>query len=293
MMVQINQGERFLFKLDSDIPPARLKGPVTVAVDPGKTNMAVVIGHPAGMIYCILQLSSPGRHNDSTTHCMEFKRFFRQFLAKTELHAVGIEAVISKRGLNYHHSAKVLHEVRSQLIDVFYADFGKKPEEINNWSWKSHVLPDGYRSQSEKGSTRWFRKAYALYGNSDVTDAIGIFRYMVRDSEKNFPIRCECPEAAPQGMQVSVLYKKPANIRTFDYNENYSIFANAAYFANRSIDPGVTCVSRDKLSTADIERYFVAKVEEVFLLVKKEYKQGTQRGIPVPDSVGDRGSSYT
>jgi hypothetical protein len=244
--------------------------PVVVAVDPGKTNMAVVIGHPAGVIYAIIQMSSPGRENDATTYCMEFKRFFRQFLANVKIHDVGIEAVISKRGLNYHHSAKVLHEIRSQLIDVFYADFNKRPREINNWAWKSYVLPEGYRGRSEKGSTRWFQDIYTLYGTSDVTDAIGIFQFTIKDHKYSFPLRCTRPEERLFDTQIRFLYDKTPVAREFEYNSELSVFSNAVYYTNRSTLPGMARVSVETLRDRDIQQYSVRNIGEVYLLVSKK-----------------------
>jgi hypothetical protein len=268
-MVRVNQDNPFWFGMKSTVSPVAINDPVVIAVDPGKTNMAVIVGHPAGIAYYVLQFSSPGRKNDSTTYCMEFKRFFRQFLENTTIFEVGIEAVISKKALNYHHSAKVLHEIRSQLIDVFYSDFGKRPEEVNNWAWKSYSLPEGFRGQSEKGSTRWYRREYAMYGSSDVTDAIGIYNYLIRDSKYTFPIKCKSPEQVYFKPDIRVVYSKPEQARVFDFNENYSIFSNAAYFVNRSIVPGVAKIPVDSLSKEDIERYCIVNLEEVYLFVEK------------------------
>jgi hypothetical protein len=200
---------------------------------------------------------------------MEFKRFFRQVLANTKIHAVGIESVISKRGLNYHHSAKVLHEIRSQLIDVFYADFGVRPIEVNNWSWKTYALPDGYRSQNEKGSARWFSKEYALYGSADATDSIGIFQYLTRESMYTYPLRCVSPESAYPGTKSKIVYTKVDCGRTFEFNGMYSIFSNAAYFSNRAALSGIARLDFAELSEDDIERYSIKNTEEVYLVVTK------------------------
>jgi hypothetical protein len=57
------------------------------------------------------------------------------------------------------------------------------PHLIDNWSWKSGVLPDEYRTRKhKKGSKDYLKDIGSPYGSrkDDVTDAVMIFKYIMQ-----------------------------------------------------------------------------------------------------------------
>lgn len=157
--------------------------------------------------------------------------------------------------MNHHHSSMVLTEIRANLIDLAYSLTGQKPLEINNWAWKYAILPDGMRSQSEKGSTRFLPEIYKRYGNADVTDAICMYRYII---EKQcgpyviFPNRAEKALAPYKAFLVPSGSKMASTARRFQYEKSLSLEENCTFFANRTWERGVASVDVSSLSLEDI-----------------------------------------
>ena len=260
MQVQINTGPRVLYNPLMEVTKLPVRGDIAIAIDPGKTNMAAVIGNPNGEIYAVLQFSGAGRATDTSDYCQDFKRYLKAFLANTNVYLAGIEAAISKKGMEYHYSSFTLTEIRGQLIDLFYSLTGHKPQELNNWAWKHYVLPEGYRSQSEKGSARFLKDWYEKYGNADVTDAVCMFMYLTRESRQSYVISCEEREEPIAPYQIAIYPPSFLNVpqfRRFVYNPAFSLQDNAIYYANRSFGVGIAEVSVDELSMEDIYKHAV------------------------------------
>lgn len=258
MQVQINLNAPFEYRAGQKIKPFNFCGDIVLAADPGKTNMAMTVGTPFGTQLCILQFRAPGSAYDTSDYCHDFKDFLSRFFEGCHFAYFGIEQAISKPGMNHHRSSMVLTEIRANLIDLAYSLTGSKPLEINNWAWKYAILPDGMRSQSEKGSARFLSDVYRLYGNADVTDAICMYRYII---EKHcgpyviFPNRSEKPLApfkvflVPPGSQIA------AKARRFQYEKGLSLEENCAFFANRTWERGVASVGTDALALEDIYKH--------------------------------------
>lgn len=255
MQVQINLSAPFEFKAGQKIKPFNFCGDIVLATDPGKTNMAMAVGTPFGTQLCILQFRAPGSAYDTSDYCHDFKDFLTRYFEGCRFFYFGIEQAISKKGMNHHHSSMVLTEIRANLIDLAYSLTGQKPLEINNWAWKYAILPDGMRSQSEKGSTRFLPEIYKRYGNADVTDAICMYRYII---EKQcgpyviFPNRAEKALAPYKAFLVPSGSKMASTARRFQYEKSLSLEENCAFFANRTWEKGVASVDVSSLSLEDI-----------------------------------------
>lgn len=257
MEVQINTGPRFLYNRTMPVQPLNMRGDVVIVIDPGKTNMAMAIGSPSGTVLCIVQFSGAGRHIDNSDYCQDVKAFIKGFLKNVDIYDFGIEQAISKRGMNHHHSSMVLTEIRGSLIDLGYELTGKKPQELNNWSWKSYVLPEGYRSQSEKGSARYLKDWYNLYGNADVTDALCMLTYITRDYRDTYVLRVTRAETPIVPFTVAIYPPSMLNskLRRFVYNPSLSIEENAVFYANRCTDVGIAEVTVETLGIEEIYKY--------------------------------------
>lgn len=260
MQVQINLNAPFEFKAGQKIKPFNFCGDIVLATDPGKTNMAMAVGTPFGTQLCILQFRAPGSAYDTSDYCHDFKDFLTRYFEGCTFSYFGIEQAISKKGMNHHHSSMVLTEIRANLIDLAYSLTGRKPLEINNWAWKYAILPDGMRSQSEKGSARFLSDIYKRYGNADVTDAICMYRYII---EKHcgpyviFPNRAEKPLAPYKAFLVPLGSKIASKARRFQYEKSLSLEENCAFFANRTWEKGVASVDVMSLSLEDIYNHAI------------------------------------
>lgn len=265
MQVQINLNAPFEYHIGQQVPKFNFCGDLVAAIDPGKTNMAMVVGTTFGTRLCILQFRAPGAAYDNSDYCQDFKEYISKYFSGCHFKAFGIEKAISKQGMNYHHSSMVLTEIRANLIDLAFELTGSKPIEINNWSWKYATLPDGYRSQSEKGSARLLSSVYAAYGNADVTDAICMYDYLVKQVPTPVTIK---PDRAEQPLANYKAYILPAGnpasktARRFTYEPGLSFEENCAYFINRTWEAGVAALNVDDLTLQDIYSHAVGFMTE-------------------------------
>lgn len=259
MEVQINLDRPFLYTTGDPVPEFKFTGDLILAVDPGKRNMALTIGNPQGNVLAIVQFRAPGRDNDNSEYCQDVKTFISTFLHGRHIKVFGIEQAISKKGMNYHHSSMVLTEIRANLIDLAFQLTGRKAFEINNWSWKYAILPDGLRSQSEKGSAKFLAKTFEQYGNADVTDSICMYRYVLQKCYQVAPIII--PSDVEQPIVPFEIRIIPAGTyaaqqpQQFYYDQTYSLEENAVYYANRTYQLGVCKVPVSKLSLEQIYKY--------------------------------------
>lgn len=255
MQVQINLNPPFEYRAGQKLKPFNFCGDIVLATDPGKTNMAMTVGTPFGTQLCILQFRAPGSTYDTSDYCHDFKDFLSRYFEGCRFAHFGIEQAISKKGMNHHHSSMVLTEIRANLIDLAFDLTGEKPLEINNWSWKYAILPDGMRSQSEKGSSRFLSDVYAKYGNADVTDAICMYRYIIEKKCGPYviiPNHSEAPLSTYKAFLVPPGSKVAAKARRFQYEKGLSLEENCAFFINRTWERGVATLDVDALSLEDI-----------------------------------------
>lgn len=259
MQVQINMNKPFEFKAGQELSHFGYTGELVSAIDPGKTNMAMVVGTTFGTQLCIIQFRAPGSGYDTSDYCRDFKDFISRYFKDCTFKLFGIEQAISKKGMVHHHSSMVLTEIRANLIDLAYNLTGHKAVEINNWSWKYAILPDGMRSQSEKGSARFLPEVYSTYGNADVTDGICMYRYLIQEyclpAPVIIPNKAEAP-LAPYSLHILPKGAVGAkDSRRFNYETHLSLQENCAYFINRTWERGVALVSLDCLSLEEIYKY--------------------------------------
>lgn len=286
MQVQINLNEPFEFSAGDRLPAFAFTGDVVVAVDPGKTNMAMTVGTPDGDRLVILQFRAPGSAYNNSKYCHDFKDFLRRYLEDCNILCFGIESAISKRGMNHHHSSMVLTEIRANLIDLAYDLTGKPATEVNNWSWKHAILPEGYRSQSEKGSARYYDELYNAYGNADVTDSVCIYEYVIKTYCGIYTIQ---PNAVEKPLSSVHILIRPLGFgqkvtKRFVYNSSLSLQENAVYFANRTWRKGAAIVDIDKLSLEEIYSYtkaFLGREGDTLEALATKYKDTTAEVVVV------------
>lgn len=266
MLVVKNNVEKFYFNNGDHVTPLNKNSEIVIAIDPSKTNMAVLIGSPFEEIYDILEFSGNNRKRgpamDTTVYCEQVREFLSKYLVNANIYMVGVEAAISKRGLSYHHSNMVLTEIRGNILNFFLERFHIKVEEINNWSWKYAVLPEGYRSQSEKGSKRYMHDYFPNsslndYFEADVTDVYCIYKYMCTKLCKGYNFVCCRKEEPNENTRKFYIYPstltKVAGARVIVLNEHFSITDNVTYLCNRTnyalytMIPDISVLSLDEI----------------------------------------------
>lgn len=267
MLYRLFNGNIHSFQHGDQVPDLRYYGQVVLCIDPSKTNCAMVIGDPGGEVISIVECSGnnwgTGKPQDTTVFCSELKEFISSYLSNVEMVAIGLEKAITKKGMEHHHSNMVLTEIRGALLNLFLEKWGFRTQdvEVNNWSWKRYVLPEGYRSQSEKGSIRYFSeylgdKSYIYYHEADVTDCLCIYQYVIRDMRNTYRIACTRAEKSSKKYMIGIM-PADANVkfREFDFNPSFSVEENVAFFANRSLKHGQALVDIGRLTLDDIYKH--------------------------------------
>lgn len=258
------------------VQPLEYGGDVVISVDPSKTNMAMVFGTPDGTILNTLEFSGNNRRRgpvmDTTVYCEEVRQFLERYLCKAHIYMVGVEATILKKGYEHYHSNQVLNEVRSNLLGFFLEKYGIHVIEVNNWSWKNAVLPEGYRGQHQKGSKLWFERSmpdspYSHYFEADMTDCICIYWYLVSKHCSNYHMYCNRVEPAISAYEYGYYPDNEVTkgLKDVKYNSAYSLEDNMAYYVNRLGKTFAMTVPVEKLSLEEIyKRTHCFEAEDIF-----------------------------
>lgn len=233
--------------------------PVLIASDPSKKNYAMVIGSIYGEIICMYEFSayySESNIEQTNDYCDDVEDYLNKLLSNYNISAFGKEKTILKKGAEYYKSVVVLEAVSKTLQDVARTTTGVNPNEINNWSWKSDQLPDGYRGKTidSKYAVKYERQGKAVKGSyvylceqnpfvedlsDDLTDVIMIYRYMINNKGSSC-ICCAENESTKYNYNYTLMDKSkvPPNAVKFIYNKTYSLEKNCNYFVNRSNNLG-------------------------------------------------------
>lgn len=245
-MLIVEQNKTFVdWTIGCEVVPIDYTGELVVTFDPSKSNMAMVLGTPTGSILNVLEFSGNNRKRgpamDTTVYCEEVRQFLRQYLTNANLYKVAVEQAITKKGMEHHHSNMVLTEIRSNLLNFFLENFGVRVMEVNNWSWKFAILPEGCRSMYEKGSKKYFRKyepwsPFNDYFEADVTDCVCIYRYVVQNCCNDY--RLYCNRAEPCLVDYSyAIYPSDSevckDIQSVIKNPTFTVKENLDFYVNR------------------------------------------------------------
>lgn len=231
--------------IGDDVHPLEYSGDVIISIDPSKTNMALLIGTPTGTILNTLEFSGNNRTRgpvmDTSVYCNEVRSFLKRYLQNANLYMVGVEQAITKKGADFHRSSMVLTEIRGNILNFFLEEYNIHVIEINNWSWKSSILPQGYRSKYEKGSKKYFKdyfpdSPYTYYYEADMTDCICIYWYMCKERCKSYVLHCNRVEQSLTGYTYSYMpldSEVCADLQEVAFNPRFSLDDNLAFYSNR------------------------------------------------------------
>ena len=250
----------YTYNSEIDTLKGIITGPVIVAIDPSKTNMGVVIGHPSGEIIAHFNIS--GVKQDTYDYCVDFKSFFKQILCNANVQAVCYETVILPRNTEKQSyvAMTVLNEIQANIKDLAVQLVTDRQNifGINNWAWKNAILPEEYRKKSlkGKGSYKFLCEIDSRYYNvsNDITDAICIFMYYIKcyaPTTDLYPVRDE--SRTDTKACICTYDKLPNDVTWFKYNPNISLDGNIGFVQNRSIRY-CCCEMPDDISIQDVYR---------------------------------------
>lgn len=253
MRYRIKSGPWIEYSAGNKVQPLQYGGDVIVAIDPSKTNMAMAIGDPWGVVLSYVEMS--GKGCDTTEYCTDFMEFITQFLSLTHPIVMGEEQAVSYKGMQYHVSQMVLTEIRANLLQMIKTRFSLTPIEINNWTWKHAILPEGYRGQKEKGSLRYLEKFGFTGVTDDVTDAICMYLFLHRNQPKRAEPFCDRKEPCALPYQLYI-YSNDIGVAkelwTHKYNPKFSLEDNANFYVNRTTGNGYLDVPASALTLDEI-----------------------------------------
>ena len=261
------------------VEPLEISAPIMVTIDPSKTEAGIVIGTEYGEILYIYTTSGvypDGTRQTDMDYCADVKDFLLKLLSECEIIYFGKEATILKEGVKFYRSMKTLEAVSTTLQEVSQILIHTVADEINNWSWKNGVLPDGYRSKKEKGSLRWLAdmSPYNRALGDNRTDAVCMYLFKVKTRKQNLIVcsRNERPTHEYSYVLLPLSEIDTEHTRQFIHNKKYSIDSNCAFYINRSSMPGYCQVEPDNLLYDEIIDHCIDLYpnSEVYLYVRKE-----------------------
>lgn len=250
---------------------------VIVAIDPSKSNTAMVIGDLAGTVFYIYEISGAGKHRSNEDFCFLLCELLGKLLRGLNIAFFAQEKVILPK--NSYRSMVYLNEIRTNLNNFARATLGLNPLEINNSAWKSAILPDGYRGKGEKGSHRWLRERYPAFFDvsDDVTDAICIYLYVKYAYGNKVPVHCNCIESTDLPFSTALVEEDcvdRARMEEFKFNPAFSLKENAKFFVNRRATTGFSLVPSGKINAVELYQHqcalrYQTDVDRIYLLVRR------------------------
>lgn len=272
------------------IAPRYINTEIIVGIDSSKTNSAFVVRDSSGNVieYVEFDGSKDGTSEvDVLRLCQEQRRVLKQLFKDSKPIIVGIENIITKdtkskeMGISIHMSRFKITAVFMSFISFFQDTFNITPTLVNNWTWKSTVLPEEFRSKEYvKGSLAYFKYINSKYQycSDDVTDALCISEYLciVNNVAKGHKIGKPEVERYPfKHFLASTDIVKRNQTVLFIYNKEITLKQNAAVMSNmlKEGEIGAAEVPIDILSIEEIYELCVGKFKNketmLSLIVKR------------------------
>lgn len=223
---------------------------VIVAIDASKTNTAMFVADKLGNILDDYELS--GEAKDEVLHqCYQERQFLSTLFTGTKVLFGGIEDIITKkdskgisRGMMEHESRFKITAIFISIICYFQDNHQITLELINNWSWKSHTLPEEFRTgvyaADKKGSLAYHKKLGTKYANrsDDTTDAYQILQYMKQLHGLTGIVQISGPKEITDRKYNICIYSEAANTGgcdefTMSDDCTFGIDEIAAFIVNR------------------------------------------------------------
>lgn len=178
----------------------------------------------------------------------------RIILADSNIVLVGIEDIITKKyngkfsnGLEVHQSRFKITAIFMSFIMAFQDYFNVLPELVNNWTWKSSVLPEKYRTTAhDKGSLDWHRDRGTKLGltNDNVTDADCILEFLLMKHKISKDVKISDALETTRHKNIVRLFSSGTDvvgIKQFVDNSNISLEGKVAFISNRLAVKEMAC----------------------------------------------------
>src|SRR5690606_35683300 len=117
MLYRVNNSDQMYYDRTMYTPPLEIEQELVIVFDPGKTNMAMIVGTVTGESLMVLEFSvknTNGKAMDTTDYCLEFMQFIRDLLKHCKVYCFGQEQAIlpnqygkgknHKKGMDFYHS---------------------------------------------------------------------------------------------------------------------------------------------------------------------------------------------
>lgn len=267
---------------------------IAIGIDASKSNTGIAVGDMSGELLHWIEFN--GKEDGTTEYdalrlCKEHRDVLKVLLKGANVRIVGIEDIITKvtkgreTGMTVHSSRFKITCVFASFIAFFQDNVGVTPTLINNWTWKSHILPAKYRAKDiGKGSLAYFRDIGSPLGycSDDVTDAYCILLYLYQTAKIEIGTRIKGTEVSKK-MHKAVLISDAENFkmdaRNFILNPEMTLDQNITAISNNVETIGKARVKVKDLELSDIYKYCSGKFnqyeEELTLWVINERGGGT------------------
>lgn len=238
---------------------------IVVSIDSSKSNTAMFVWDEYGHPLDDYEISGAGSEVDIYDLCWQTRKELKKLFTGANIILVGIEDIITKKekgykGLDFHQSRYKITAVFDSLIFFFQDNHNITPMRINNWSWKSSVLPEELRKADVKKGSQLYCK---LLGNrwadrkDDVTDAycIGLYLFMTVSVNSVYTVDSTVPFRGLYEYAICPIdFPTPANSKKFVIQNEDSLIHNIETVAGRIKvgQPGCITVECSKLTIDDV-----------------------------------------
>ncbi len=272
MRVSKNNGAWFYYHLGDYVEPLDYKEPILVVTDPSKQNMGFLVGtlYEQKVFYEFSGKDINDKAIDTVDYCLEIREFMTKLLKDCDILEFSQEEAIDKEdknGLKYFKSSLVLRDVRAFSIVTAVDLTGKKPHFINNWVWKTDILPAEYRNHKEKGSVRFLAEnydpIYATYAD-DITDVICMYWHRRKALTKGLQITCVQKEDKKSEYKYFITDESHVDekLKEFKYNTAFTMTDNLNYFTNRAKGAGYAKLDLNKISPIEMVNHCLTKTSK-------------------------------
>jgi hypothetical protein len=244
---------------------------IVIAIDSSKSNSAIVVGDAYGNVLDDYEISGAGSETDVYDLCAITRTQLKSLFCGADILMVGIEDIITKKekgykGIEIHQSRYKITAVFDNFIFLFEEFFGIRPRRINNWDWKTGILPEEYRKRNhDKGSKDWFNDMGNRWSGrkDDVTDAVCIFMYLfkINKIKTTYTLKETSPTSVKYNIAIMpVRVAIPNGAKEFVIENSDSLEHNIATIAN-NISQGQLGVLKVKTESIPIEWIYSDKLK--------------------------------
>lgn len=218
---------------------------IYISIDSSKSNSAMFVWDENSRPLDDYEISGAGADIDVYDLCYQTRQELKKLFYGANILKVGIEDIITKnekgyKGLEIHQSRYKITAVFDSFIFYFQEYHHIMPIKINNWEWKSHILPEEYRTRDhKKGSKEWCVRLGNRWADrkDDVTDAYCIGLYLTRTEHVEVISKIEGTEPAKYEYEYIICPSSTplnnSNIKHFTIQNNDTIIHNIETVSNR------------------------------------------------------------